>query len=212
MTTNKTDQLINSLTERLTPVERLASPLAIFSRWTGLSLIFLIALVFFIGVRQDLPSVLSNPVFLFEIVMAFLIFISAGLCTFYLSIPGQPHQKNILWVPIIFFAGFAGWVFYRSIFTPMTFPDYHWSHCMGFGLAMISLPLAYSIYQTKKGASTRPYLLTLMMALSAGALGYIGLRFICHLDGIGASFYQHVFLFVIIGALLGLAARKILRW
>lgn len=203
---------IDTLIQDLKPVSRLPSPFKRFWPWAVLTAAYLAACAIIIGTRPDLSIIISDKIYMFELAMALTIFMSAGLSSFFLSVPDMRGMQKILYVPVILLSGFMGWVFYASVSGPVLLPHFHWEHCMWAGLFMISVPLASVTYLSRKGSTTHPQLMMFMNILSTGALGYIGLRIICPLDNIGTSFYQHIFTYVLIGIVAGFAARKVLRW
>ncbi len=64
----------------------------------------------------------------------------------------------------------------------------------------------------RKDATVHPVLLVAMIPLAAGSLGYICLRLSCMMDTAGHNLVYHMGLFLILGMLLRVIARRLYRW
>ncbi len=206
------DSLIESLTDELAPVRRLAHPFLRAAPWIALALAYISGVVYFLGLRPDMAGKLADPFFLFETAIMASVALSAALASSWLCVPDARGQKWMTSVPVTLIAVFIGWTALRSVTEDFSLPSLHWDHCFQDAMLMGFVPGVAMIFLSVRGATTHPFLMALMNGLAVGALGYVGLRFTCMLDTVGHSCIYHLFPFVISGALLGAAARRIFRW
>lgn len=206
------DELIGSLSEDLKPVEPMMHPALRVLPWVLLSAFYIGAVIFYMGVRPDLPEKLEDTTYLMDLALMGFVAISSALCSGWLCVPDMRGHKWIIGIPFTFFFVFGVWTSLIVMRDGMNMPHLHWDHCFEDGMWMTVMPAAALIFLTQRGATTRPFLMMLMNILSISALGYVGLRVTCVIDTVGHAFFMHVLPFVALGTLLGLFARKVYRW
>lgn len=206
------DAFIDNLADGLAPCRKLAHPLRRAIPWAVLAMVYTAGAAHFIGLRPDLAQKFADPVFLFEAGLMLAVSLSAFLASCWLCVPDMRGAKWIVATPVTMLAVFVFWSVLRLYAEGFEIPALHWDHCFQDGALMGLVPAAAVIFLGRAGATTRPYMMALMNVTAAGALGYVGLRFTCLMDTAGHSALYHLLPFVVLGALLGVAARRVFRW
>lgn len=206
------DELIGKLSEELEPVKPLPHPLIQAIPYILISFAYMAVVVFYVGVRPDVAAKLGDSAFMIEIFLMGFLAITSTITAIYLTIPDMRGDKWLLAVPFTLLGAFFAWVTIRSFTEGVHMPKIHLDHCMGEGGYMTIIPLAVLFFLTKRGATTRPYLSFLMTIFAIAGLGYVGLRFTCMMDTIGHATVSHMIPYIVIGSLLGIAAKKIYKW
>lgn len=212
MSEQPTEMLIENLAQDLGPVRRLAHPVFRVLPLLALSALYSAAVVFLIGVRSDIAHKLSDLHFMFEIGTMGLAGITAALAAAWLCVPDMRGRGWVPVLPLTLIGLFAFWHGLRSSLHGHGLPDHNWDHCVIDGFILIALPAAAILWLTRRGATTRPFLMALMLVLAVTAFGYIGLRFTCVNDSVGHAGLSHVAPFALAGLAFGLLARRIYRW
>ena len=92
----KTEELIGSLASDVVPVRRLLLPPVRMAIWTGLSLPWIVLIVWYMGVRPDLMSRLGDGTWLAEQSLALMTALTAALAALCVSVPGRPLWERLL--------------------------------------------------------------------------------------------------------------------
>ncbi len=209
---SNTETLIDDLTEGLQPRKRLAHPFVRVLPWVFLALAYMTGVVNYLGIRPDLASKFKDGAFLFEIGAMSAVSFSAVLASAWLCVPDMRGVKWLVAVPLTLLGAFLFWCGVRAYTDGFIMPELHWDHCFNDAALMGFVPAAAVIFMSTKGATTRPFLMGVMNALSVGALGYVGLRFTCIMDTVGHAGVYHLLPFIAFGVLLGAGARFVFRW
>lgn len=210
---NNIDDLIGKLSEELEPVKPMPHPLIQAIPYIVVSFAYMAVVVFYLGIRGDVIEKLGDVAFMVEIFMMSFLAISSMITAIYLTVPDMRGEKWILAIPFTLLASFFGMVIIKAVSEGVDMPNVHkMDHCMGEGGYMTIIPLAVLLFLTKRGATTRPYLSALMTIFAVAGLGYVGLRFTCSMDTIGHAVISHMIPYIVIGSILGIAARKIYKW
>ena len=213
MSDKKIKELIGSLSEELKPTKCMAHPFKRLMPWLIMSVIYLVLLINFMGIRHDLSEAFTDPRFIFEITLMAFIGISAAVCAVYLCIPDMRGRSWMIALPFTGLTLFSIWSAIHAIMVEGAhMPHLHIDHCMGEGAFMTVIPLAMLVFLTRKGSTTRPILMAVMNVLSIAAVAYIGLRFTCAMDTVAHATIQHLAPYVVIGLIFAVAARKIFKW
>lgn len=214
MNINKTTSLIEELEGAPPASTPLAHPVHRVLPWVGFVLLYMGSVAFFVtGFRDDLEIKLQDTLFLFETGLTLMLAISALLASAWLCVPDMRGQKWILSVPLTFLSVFAFWYTVLLIQGTEAYefrPGF--GACTGDGILFGSLPVLALIFLTRKGATTRPYLMGFMNTLAVGALGLTMLRFTCGGDAALHIAFYHFLPFIVLGILLGMLARRIYHW
>ncbi len=212
MSEQNLDKLIDGLADDLAPVKPLAHPFIRILPFFAIALLYVAALVFFVGLRPDIGNKFADASWMMETFLMGFIAISAGIASVFLSVPDMRGEKWVIAPPLTTLGIFAVWSTFRAMSEGLHMPVLNMDHCMGEGVFMAAVPMTMLIFMIKSGATTMPRLTCFMNILAAGALGYIGLRFTCIMDTVGHATVSHLVPYVLIGALLGIAAKKLYKW
>lgn len=208
----RSEDLIRTLASEAKPVRRLAHPARRVVYWLSISLLYVTAIVLFMGPRPDIGVKLGEPRFVLEIGAAFLTGVMAAMAAFCAGSPGRPLWERfaplpmlVLWLGTLGEGCWRGWGANGLPLRPdlVCFPS----------IVMAGLvPGALILYMVRRGAPLAPVLTTALAALAASALGAAALRLYHAQD---ASIMILVWQFgsvAVITGLGGLIGRKLLRW
>jgi len=209
---NQTDALIKQLSGEWTPVEPIAHPLRRFCPWLVFSIIYVVAIVYFIGLRPDMGSKMYDSIFIFEMILVFTTGLFSAVSAAYMCVPDMRGAKWLKHVSFTLIGVFFVWTLTMWGGQGFAMPDQLWAHCVPKGVMIAFLPVAALIYMAKGGSTTQPVLMGTLSIASVAALAYMGLRTTCMSDELGYIFFFHVLPFLVIGTVLGAVARKIFRW
>ena len=206
------DEFIESLTDKLEPVNRLRSPFYRFWPTLLLSLFYAALVVWGLGLRPDLAFKINDPDFIFELVLSGSTFVSALFFCMICAVPDLRGQKWVLSIPVTLFALIFLWLGLRAMFEETGHIHISGSHCIEDGILLGAVPAAILVYMIRRGATTTPWLSVGMIALAAGMLGWSALRLTCPLDHVGHILITHLLPFLIVGTALGLVGGRFLKW
>jgi hypothetical protein len=96
MTRTTTEELIEQLAGTATPVRRLRSPQRRTLQWLALSMPWVVAVVFIMGLRPDLAARLGDPRWLLEETAALATGLTAAMASFCASVPGRPRWEHFM--------------------------------------------------------------------------------------------------------------------
>lgn len=210
---NKIDKTIDTLCCGLKPVARF-HPTRRGLLWILLVLCYMSAVAITIGFRENIIESMGREDFVFELVLAFTIAISASFMTFWLSIPDCDHYKKFLAVPLTLLFVQCLWVMDRLFFEGMGNIRENWmSHCWMNTVIHTTLPaIAVILLVRKGGASVMPCWLATNALIAVTEFGWIGMRLVCPKDNVGEAYVLNFLPYVVIGAVLGFVSKKIFRW
>ena len=168
--------------------------------------------------RPDLRLQLSNPKFLFELGLAFLLSLSALALSTFLSRPG--HEGITRRLEKLTFGILAFVLIYDGVrVAQLSQSQIHLGLNLS-GLECFAVVLGYSVILgaalmllLRKGASASPRLSGLVIGTACVALGNIAITFFCGVDNGMHTFIWHFLL--PIGTAVGisiLASRLLLKW
>ncbi len=180
--------------------------------WAIISIVYAVIVSFYSGLRYDFADVMHEQNFLFEVGLAFTIFAASALSSAYLTVPDQGQQKWIKIVPLTLVGVFLLWSIIRVYIEGFYMPSFTGLHCAERGAYIELLPILAIVILSTRGHTTQPYWLISMNVLSVMALGWIGLRLTCSMDGMDHSYIFHLLPFGVAGAVLAFFARKLFKW
>lgn len=207
-----TENVINKLCNDLEPVKALQHPLLRAQPWAFAIIAYIIIASFIIGIRSDISVQIKETIFLFEVIIATAIGISALIATFWSTVPDMRGQKWVIAIPFVLLTMFTIWFASRAVGEHMLIHDYGWHSCFGKGLVLSAIPIAFSVFIAQKAASTHAYVTTFLSALSAGAFGFVALRFTCMDETIEHAVLHHLVPFLVTGIIAGTLAKRICKW
>ncbi|MBU6296969.1 MAG: DUF1109 family protein [Alphaproteobacteria bacterium] len=211
----RTEDLIKNLAGEAPPVKRLPNPLPRTAIWLALSLPWVGAVVFIMGLRPDLAAQASHTRWLVEQSAALATALMAAMAAFCAGVPGRPRWEHFLpllplavWIGALGQGCIATWLSYGPGGLSLT-PDWQ---CLP-GIMMVGLgPAVAMTIMILRGSPIAPTTTVALGALAAGGLAEVGLRLFHQVD---ASLMVLVWQ---AGTVVGLTlvasffGRKILRW
>lgn len=209
---NETEELIESLAGELEPMKCLKHPCIRALYWFLFSGIYVLFVVFYLGVRPDFSVKLTDPVYLFEIFLAFAMSMSAVMSSHWMCVPDMRGQG---WMPVVsltLFTVFLGWLLTQIIMEGEIMNHMHFSHCMVDSIVFGMVPAVVIVFLSMKGHTTRPYLMIFMNSVAVAGLGYIALRMTCGCDICAHVVIHHVSPYVLLGAVIAAVGQRLYRW
>ena len=209
----KTDDLIGQLCGDLEAAKPRCPYRRIFL-WLGLSVVYIVAVILYLGVKVDLQDQFTKASFLFEMGMAVSILIASALASSWLSFPDCIQRDWMKTVSVTLFGSFMLWIVANGV------EEGGFSLASGFfmascsrGLFVETIPFLALILMTVRGNTTQPYWAMAMNVMAVSALGWIGLRITCSMyDSVTYGFINYLLPFAILGAVFSLFARKLFKW
>lgn len=175
----RTDELIERLAKEMRPVRRLRPPAFRTVIWFTVSLPWVAAVVFVMGVRPDLVARLSDSRWLIEQGAALTTAIVAAMAAFCAGVPGRPRWEHFMpLLPLAVWLGTLGqgclqaWSSLGAAGLALS-PDWQ---CLP-GIVMVGLgPAVAMTVMISRGSAIAPMITTALGALAAGGLAEVGLR------------------------------------
>lgn len=211
--THDLNHLIASLAEDVKPARPQATPVKLLLRWLALSLAYVLVVLAFGGLRQDIAIVWASVEFTGEVMLLAAMVLASGYTAVLLSYPDQLQRKGVLYVPVLLFAAFVLWVGAALLNEPANTPlPPHGIECL-LCICMYSLvPVVVMVLLLRKQATTHPVLTGAISFLTAFSLGCLALRLSEDTNSIHHLITWHYAPMAgaaLIGMLLG---RRLLRW
>jgi len=179
------EDLVTRLSQDLTPIRRLPSPVALTLRWLALAVIVVVVAVELVGPRHDLASRLAAGLDIRQMVTAGITGVLAALAAFQLSFPDRDPRWALLPLPTLaLWLANLGWGcledFIRlgpeGLRLTTSFPCL--AFILGFGLPL-SLAMAWL---GRHAALIRPGPVAALGGLAAASITNIGLTLTHHLE------------------------------
>lgn len=212
MTTDDIQKTIDGLCGDLKPM-KCHRPARRCLLWLLLVVAYTSAVALTIGFRENIIDSINREDYIFELVLAFSIGISASVMTFWLSIPDCDRQQRFLAVPLTLLAVQFLWMLDRIFFEGLGDIRENWlSHCWINTALHTTIPALAVILLVKRGATVRPCWLATNAVLAVTEFGWIGMRLVCPKDNVGEAYILNFLPYVIIGIALGFVAKRLFRW
>ena len=213
--TNDTGRLIRDLAANMKPVRALPRPSTRAVVWLGLSLPYLLFMVFLLRPADGLGSKFSDQPFLIEQLAALATGVTAAFAAFATTAPG--YSRAFALAPLVPLAIWMGDLGQACLHDVRTFGAYGWSvagHWACFPLTVLvgALPAVVMVVMLRRGAPLTPRLTTWLGALAVAGLGNVGVRFVHAFDASLIVLAWHVGAVFGVSALLALGGRHFLRW
>lgn len=211
----ETEDLIRSLAADTKPVRPLRPPWVRVGVWLALAAPYVIAVVFMMSLRRDLPDKLSDMRFVLEQTAALATALAAALAAFELTIPGRSPRIALL--PLAPFAVWLGTLGQGCLNAWFRFgpeglslrPD--WA-CLP-GIVLVgAIPGVVMVAMLRHGAPLHPHLATALGALAAAALANFGLRLFHYQDASMMVLVWQLGTVAVLSALAGLVGNRVLDW
>lgn len=211
----KTEDLIQTLASNAVPVRRLRSPFLRTAVWLAVSVPWIAAVVFVMGLRPDIGERLADRGWLLEESAALATAITAAMAAFCAGVPGRPRWEHFMpLLPLAVWLGVLGGDCVQTWFSVggaglVLRPD--WQCVPAVVIASLGPGVAMTV-MILRGSPIAPTLTTALGALAAGGLAEFGLRLFHTEDAsLMVLVWQAGAVFGLV-LLAGLLGRKILRW
>jgi hypothetical protein len=179
MSNARPEDLIVQLVGDLRPVRRLRPPLFRLGIWLLLSLPWVIAVVFVMGLRPDINARLSDGRWLVEQGAALATAMMAAMAAFCAGVPGRPRWEHFMpllpltvWLSALALGSAQEWLLAGSL--SLIFHQ-DWQ-CLP-GIVFVGIgPASVMVAMLRRGFPSAPMTTTALGALASGGLAEVGLR------------------------------------
>lgn len=213
----KTENLIKSISENLSPVRPLQNYVIRFAKWLGATLLCMGAIIPTLGLRHDISTALAEPRFLAELMMLISLALLSASAAFVLSVPNETKAKIVrifpfiplsIWTLILVFDfskilssdGMSAFVFDDGM------------ACVGDIFVLGVVPGALLFIMLKKAAPTKLGWSGFLAVLAIASFGAIGSQLMCSNAQPMHLILWHLMPVVILGGAGVFIGRKLLRW
>ncbi len=209
---DKTDQLIASLAATATPQPPVRLRNLCIRSMAAFAL-YAAVLIACSGVRPDLATAASNPLFVIEILLLVALVMSAALSATLAAFPDHHQYNKLLWLPVVLLLAFGGVLAAELLVNPSdVVPSGHGPECLSCISLYALLPGAYLLVTMRRLASTRPGFAGATALLESFSLGALALLIKEATDYMPHLIQWH-YLPMLVVALIGVAlGRMLLRW
>ncbi len=174
----ETDDLILRLKKDLRPVTKLPHPAWRFLRWVAVAAFCVGVGLSLMGVREDFSAQISNPLFVLNAVFALLTCVLSAAAAFVLSVPGLERRTLTRALPVLALASWLAFLLILVFSSGDLRPDHNF-RCSGSILLFGAFPGALLFAMVRTAAPLRQGWTGALIALSAAALGGLGVQFSC---------------------------------
>ncbi len=211
----QTDKLMQQMVEGLRPVRPLRAPIIRLLFWLMLSLPWVAAVVFVMGIRPDIGARLSDWRWLIEQGAALATALMAAMAAFCAGVPGRPRWEHFMpLIPLGIWLGVLGqgsvqeWNSSESI--SLIFHQ-DWQ-CLPGIIFVGAGPAAVITVMVRRGFPCAPMMTPALAALASGGLAEVGLRlFHPEAASLMVLVWQAGTVFGL-AVLMGLFGRKLMRF
>ncbi|MDD4912463.1 MAG: DUF1109 domain-containing protein [Sideroxydans sp.] len=207
------ESLIGQLAQEGGAVKPASHPFALSLKWIALAIIYLLVLLMFKGVRNELAVAFQHPWFAVEVALLLALLVTTTVSAALLSYPDLFQMRRVAWVPLAIFGVFAFALFmaWRADMPPAPLPV-HGVECTLAIIAAAILPGVWMLYFMRKLASTHYQWAGSIGLLHAFSIGALWLRLQENNDSISHVLQWHYLPMIGFG-LLGLWLGKLLlKW
>lgn len=207
------DDLIGQLAQEGGAVKPAPHPVALSLQWMGLSALYLLVLLLFSGVRNELAAAFAHPWFAIEVGLLVVVFAVTSVSAALLSFPDMYQMRRVVWTPLLVFGVFACVLFmaWRADVPPAPFPV-HGIECTLAILMVALLPGAWLLYLMRKLASTHYQWAGSIALLHAFSVGALWLRLQENNDSILHVLQWHYLPMIVFGIIGLWVGKLILKW
>lgn len=207
------ESLIGQLAQEGGAVKPAPHPLSLSLQWMGLGFSYLLVMLLFSGVRNELALAFQHPWFAIEIALLVAILVTTSVSAALLSFPDLYQMRRAVWIPMALFGMFAlvlimAW----RADTPHVPSPVHNIECTLSIIAVSILPSVWMLYFMRKLASTHYQWAGSIALLHAFSIGALWLRLQENNDSILHVLQWHYLPMIIFGILGLWVGRLILKW
>jgi len=207
------ENLIGQLAQEGGAVEPALHPIALSLKWMALAAAYLLVLLLFSGVRNELAAAFEHPWFAIEAALLVAMFIATSVSAALLSFPDMYQMRRAVWMPLAVFGVLACVLFmaWRADVPPAPLPV-HGIECTLAILMVALLPGAWLLYAMRKLASTHYQWAGSIALLHAFSVGAMWLRLQENNDSILHVLQWHYLPMIVFGILGLWVGKLILKW
>ena len=215
MSKMRTDDLIQQLAVDVKPVQCLRPPVFRLGRWLLLSVPWVAAVVYVMGLRPDLAARLGDMRWLVEQGAALATAIMAAMAALCAGVPGRPRWEHYLpllplavWLGVLAQGCLQSWLSTGSAGLALQ-PDWQ---CLP-GIMFVGLgPAVVMAIMIFRGSPIEPVRTTALGALAAGGLAAVGLRLFHQQDASLMVLVWQAGTVIGLTLIASLFGRRLLRW
>jgi hypothetical protein len=212
-----TSEVIASLSQQVTQVKPLPSPLLMIMRLMALFVLYGAACQCLLGVRSDLSVQFTRPLFAAEIMVLILLVLTCLIAGVYSLYPDLYQKSYFLKLPYIIGGVFAALTLYQAIAlydVRMVMPaaEIHGMECALCIAALSFIPAAVMFIVIRKGATVKQGHAGVYSVFIATGMSCLAIRLEEMQDSVAHLLLWHyfpIFLYAIAGAYIG---KWLLRW
>lgn len=177
-TMSNLDELIDTISDDATPVKVATRPATMSAGWMLAIFLYILMFISVVGIREDISTVLEQPLFILELFMVFLTIVSTSVAASFGAFPDRARSTLATWAPIIpltIFLAVIGLQYFNSIGQP----DAHEvgeTACMGWVCMLSLLPATGLFLLLSRGICLYPRTTFTYAALAATMTAYLVLR------------------------------------
>jgi hypothetical protein len=208
----KTEDLIADLAGRVTPVRPLAPPSLRALGWFAVAVAFAACGVAYFGARPDVFVRLTQPDYLWTVILALSTSTLAAIATLVLAIPGAERTVLLRRLTVVIMMIWAVTTVWSVLATGRGVPiatDRHWPACFARVVLISVVPVAVLFAMVRRSAPLRLGWTAGLAAAAAASMGTLAVQLVCPLDDAGHAFLGHFVPVVVITA-LGITVRRTL--
>ena len=213
--TNDTEQLIQRLTEHVSPTRPLARPWIRTAVWLAVSVPYLAVVLSVVALRNGLPSLTLDTRFIVEMVAGLAAGIAAAVCAFGSVIPAYNRRFLILLTVLLaIWLGSVGqnciqeWVRNGS----QTLSLRHDLACLPFIVFLGSFPAVVLALMLRRGAPLTPHLTAALGGIASAGVGNLGLRLVIPEEANVGLFVWHIGGVLALAAVAATVGHHLLNW
>ncbi len=208
-----TDQLIATLSEDAPVMRPVIGPWRLAVVWIVGVMVYASVFLMILGMRADIMTQWSVPLFALEIGLLLVMVISSGISASLLAFPDMHQKPGLARLPIVFFTMFIALVMYQFLTTYEGIAlALHECWCTLYITIYAVIPAAVLFYLTRRAATTNPALTGSVVVLAGFSLGALILRLVEQTDSMAHLVIFH-YAPMLAAGVMGLAlGRRLLRW
>jgi hypothetical protein len=204
--------LIASIVDDNAPITPV-NPLKRFGIWVFVCVV-LFAAFLMVSLRADFESMMGEPLFFVELLLALAVGLLAALAAQWLSVPDAYQKRWAIWLPFIPLSMLCFLIAYQFFIKPLhiAYDDTHGRQCMMSFIGAAAIPAVLLFFFLHLAATTRSWLTSIMAVVAVGAFGYVFVRLICPMEDLGHLLLWHYLPVVLVGVVGAIIGHKVLRW
>lgn len=191
---------------------RRASPWKTLAQWALPAVLSVAALLWLLGLRDDLSARLSDPAFLAELLLLGALAASSAIAAIWLSYPDIRQQSFVLYPPPILLGVLLAFYIWQLLQSPIVMPGMDGMECVVCILMFGALPTVLALLLMRRNATTHPRKGAMAATLAGLGLGCLGIRLCEPQENVAHLLAWHYGPMVVFTLLCVFFGRRWLRW